>query len=299
MSSYIIEVESLSRRYANGTLALDQATLRVEEGSVYGLLGRNGSGKSTLIKMVMALLHPSSGEVRVFGKDPWSDHAGIKARIGYISEDQTLPPYLKIRDMFQFMSECYANWDVKNAEKLRKAFDLDPKKKIMHLSRGQQRQVGLICAVAHSPELLILDEPAGGLDAIARRDLLEMIIELLNKQGTTVFFSSHHLHDVERIADHVGILDRGKVLLESSLDDLRENYCRVVVPLVPGAQDKLSLHSSCVSIRQEADVSILIFSVNLTVARDIVSEHLPEGSQFQGAAMNLEDVFIALVGEWE
>lgn len=147
-----------------------------------------------------------------------------------MSEDQILPPYLTVQDMFGFFGECYRTWDATAAEQMRKRFGLDAARKLGRMSKGEKRQVGLICAVAHNPELLVLDEPAGGLDVVARREFLEIVIELLHERGATVFYSSHQLNDVERISDRVALLNNGKLEMESELDHLHENYCRVILP---------------------------------------------------------------------
>ncbi|PCJ61289.1 MAG: ABC transporter ATP-binding protein [Planctomycetota bacterium] len=294
----VLEAQDVSYKYASGTLALQNLNLSVQEGSVYGLLGRNGSGKSTLIKLFMALMHVTNGKVNVFGLDPWSDHEGIKSRIGYISEDQMLPQYLKVNEIFSFYAECYKDWDQNMAENLRNKFKLEPNKRITQLSKGQQRQVGLICAVSHHPELLILDEPGGGLDAVARRELLEMIIELLHQKGSTVMFSSHHLQDVERIADQIGILNEGKLLLETSVDDIHENYCQVILETdYPNFESILRDIPECFSIKKTGDAYTIIFSTNLDKAKVITDKYLESPTKFQGTQLNLEDAFITLVGD--
>lgn len=295
-----LEAIDVSFNYDSGALALRNLNLTVPQGSVYGLLGRNGSGKSTLIKLFMALMHAKEGKVKVFGQDPWSDHQGIKSRIGYISEDQILPSYLRIIDLFKFYSECYKNWDDNIAENLRKKFKLDSNKKLAHFSKGQQRQVGLICAVAHKPELLILDEPGGGLDAVVRRELLEMIIELLHESGSTVFFSSHYLQDVERIADRIGILKEGRILLETSLDNIHENYCKVILPAIDAnSYTAIDGCSECFYIKKTGDAHAAIFSTNLENAKIIINKYLKSPSIIQGSQLNLEEIFIALVGDVE
>lgn len=295
-----LEAIDVSFSYDSGAQALRNLSLIVPQGSVYGLLGRNGSGKSTLIKLFMALMHATEGKVKVFGLDPWSDHQGIKSRIGYISEDQILPSYLKITDLFKFYSECFKNWDENIAENLRKKFKLDSNKKLAHFSKGQQRQVGLICAVAHKPELLILDEPGGGLDAVVRRELLEMIIELLHESGSTVFFSSHYLQDVERITDRVGILKEGKILLEATLDDIHENYCKVILPAIDSnLYATIEKCSECFAIKKTGDTNTAIFSTNLENAKMIISKYLKSPNSFQVTPLNLEEIFISLVEDAE
>jgi len=293
----IIEIKSVSRRYESKVLALDNVTLSVPKGCVMGLLGRNGAGKSTLIRIIMAMIHQTSGEVSVFGKDPWKDHEGVKSRIGYMSEDQILPPYLSVCDIFSFFGECYRTWDMAAAERLREQFGLDAKRKLGQMSKGEQRQAGLICAVAHNPELLVLDEPAGGLDVVARREFLEIVIELLHERGATVFYSSHQLNDVERISDRVALLHNGKLEIEEELDHLHENHCRVMLPEdIPGGRAAIAALPGCISVIHGAGSYQAVFTTGLEQARKLTAPFLKDSAQFQAMPLNLEEIFIALVG---
>lgn len=294
----IIELKSVSRRYGSNVLALDNVTLSVPKGCVMGLLGRNGAGKSTMIRIIMAMIHQTSGEVSVFGKDPWQDHEGVKSRIGYMSEDQILPPYLTVQDVFGFFGECYRTWDMAAAEQMRKRFGLDVGRKIGRMSKGEKRQVGLICAVAHNPELLVLDEPAGGLDVVARREFLEIVIELLHERGATVFYSSHQLNDVERISDRVALLNNGKLEMEGELDHLHENYCRVVLPEnIVGGKEALAVMPDCISASPAGGGWQAVFNTGVERARELTMPLLKDPAQFQATPLNLEEIFIALVGD--
>ena len=172
----IVEFENVTRVYPKGVVALDGVTLTIPEGSIYGLIGRNGAGKTTLLRMIPALLHATEGVVRVFGKDPWEEQDEVKRDLGYLSEDDVLPGLGRIGDIIDLCAGLYPNWDGGMADNFLAHFALTRNTRIRTLSKGQKRQVGLICAVSHRPKLLVLDEPAGGLDPAARCEFLEVVI---------------------------------------------------------------------------------------------------------------------------
>src|SRR5579864_5339865 len=163
-----ISVSELTRRFGS-KMALDAVSLSVPRGSVYGLVGANGAGKTTLIKHILGLLRAESGLVRVFGRDPVADPVGVLSRIGYLSEENDLPGWMRVEELMRYVRAFYPNWDDAYAEELRQAFALDPAAKIRNLSKGQKARAGLLIALAHRPELLVLDEPSSGLDPIVRR----------------------------------------------------------------------------------------------------------------------------------
>src|SRR5450756_1435032 len=178
----------------------------------------------------MGMLFPHAGSVRVFGESPTVDPVGIKRRIGYVAEDQVLPPSSSIAELIALHRYLFPRWDGALERELLDRFALPPALRIKHLSKGQARQVALLCAVCHRPELLILDEPAGGLDPAARREFLETSIQLLNREGTAILFSSHNMTDVERIGGRVVLLDKGRVRIDRDLDRIREEICVAMIP---------------------------------------------------------------------
>jgi ABC-2 type transport system ATP-binding protein len=223
VSESVITVSQLTRRFGD-TTALDAVTLAVPRGSVYGLVGTNGAGKTTLIKHLLGLLRAQSGAVRVFGRDPVADPVGVLSRIGYLSEENDLPGWMRTAELLRYARAFYAAWDDAYAEELRQAFALDPAARINDLSRGQRARLGLLVALAYRPELLVLDEPSSGLDPVVRRDILEAIIHTIAHEGRTVLFSSHLLEEVERVADHVTMIDRGRIVLSAPMDDIRRTH---------------------------------------------------------------------------
>lgn len=224
----IIEVQRLTRQF-DRKIALNDLSLTVPRGGVFGLIGGNGAGKTTLICHILGMLKAQSGSVRVFGLDPIANPVGVLGRIGYLSEDRDLPNWMRVHELIRYTQAFYPNWDPKYAEELREAFDLDPKAKVKTLSRGQRARAGLLVALAHRPELLVLDEPSSGLDPVVRRDILGAIIRTIADEGRTVFFSSHLLDEVERVADRVAIIHEGRIMLTASMDEIKESHRRMTL----------------------------------------------------------------------
>ena len=228
MSDNVIEIEQLSRRFGAKT-ALDEATLNVPRGVVLGLMGENGAGKTTMIKHILGLYKAEGGAVRVFGHDPVADPVAVLARLGYLSEERSLPQWMRVDELMRYTKAFYPAWDDAFATELCETFDLDPRQKIRGLSRGQHVRTGLLVALAHRPELLVLDEPSSGLDPVIRRDILEAIIRTVASEGRTILFSSHLLDEVERVSDRVAMLHHGRVVLEDGLDEIKSEHKRLTL----------------------------------------------------------------------
>jgi ABC-2 type transport system ATP-binding protein len=228
MTAPVIVVDRLSRRFGP-KLALDDVSLEVPRGSVFGLVGANGAGKTTLIRHLLGLLRAESGTVRVFDKNPVADPVGVLGRIGYLSEDNDLPGWMRVDELMRYNQAFFPGWDQAFAERLGRDFDLDPAAKVKHLSRGQRSRAGLVVALAYRPDLLVLDEPSSGLDPIVRRDILGAVIKTVAEEGRTVVFSSHLLDEVERVSDHVALLNHGRLGYAGPLDDLKAGHHRLTV----------------------------------------------------------------------
>jgi ABC-2 type transport system ATP-binding protein len=191
---------------------------------VHGLVGANGAGKTTLIKHILGLLRAQSGSVRVFGLDPVADPVAVLSRIGYLSEENDLPGWMRIDELLRYTRAFYPAWDDDYAEELRHTFDLAPTAQIGKLSKGQKARAGLLVALAYRPELLVLDEPSSGLDPIVRRDILAAVLRTIADEGRTVLFSSHLLDEVEQVADHVTMIRGGHIALSAPLSSIRESH---------------------------------------------------------------------------
>jgi ABC-2 type transport system ATP-binding protein len=220
MSQPAIAVEGLSKRFGKRA-AVDGLSFEVPTGGVCGFLGRNGAGKTTAIRMLMNLTDPSAGRALLLGLDARRDHAELMARVGYVAEVPILYDWMTVRELARFTSQFYARWNTAAVDALLGRFGIDTRQKVRHLSRGTQAQLALALAMGHDPELLILDEPATGLDVLVRRDFLGSIIQLIQQEGRTVLFSSHLLHEVERVADQVVIIDNGRLVQSGSTEELK------------------------------------------------------------------------------
>jgi ABC-2 type transport system ATP-binding protein len=227
-SPNVVEIHALSRRFGR-TLALDGVNLEIPRGAVFGIVGENGAGKTTMIKHLMGLLKAQSGTVRVFGRDPVKDPVGVLSRVGYLSEDRDLPDWMTIEELLRYLRAFYPTWDDEFANRLREQFDLSPTARTKGLSQGQRARTCLLAAMAYRPELLVLDEPSTGLDPIVRRDILSAIVRTIAEEGRTVLFSSHLLDEVERLADWVAMIDRGRIVLCGPLDDIKAAHRRLTL----------------------------------------------------------------------
>jgi ABC-2 type transport system ATP-binding protein len=223
VSESVIDVSNLTRRFG-GKTALDAVSLSLPRGAVYGLVGANGAGKTTLIKHLLGLLRAESGSVCIFGRDPVADPVGVLSRIGYLSEENDLPAWMRVDELMRYTRAFYPAWDDAFAEELRQTFALDLAAKIKTLSKGQKARAGLMIALAYRPELLVLDEPSSGLDPIVRRDILGAVIRTVADEGRTVLFSSHLLEEVEQVADHVTMIRAGRIVLSAPLDAVKESH---------------------------------------------------------------------------
>ena len=223
MEDSVVSVTELTRHFGSRT-ALASVSLSLPRGAVHGLVGANGAGKTTLIKHILGLLRAERGSVRVFGLDPVAEPVAVLSRIGYLSEENDLPGWMRVDELLRYSRAFYPAWDDAYAEELRRAFALDPAAKIMTLSKGQKARAGLLIALAYRPELLVLDEPTSGLDPIVRRDILGAIIRTTADEGRTVLFSSHLLDEVEQVADHVTMINEGRVVLSGALAAVKDAH---------------------------------------------------------------------------
>jgi ABC-2 type transport system ATP-binding protein len=289
-SDYVIETDQVCRSFKD-TVALNNFSLRVPRGSIYGFLGRNGSGKTTAIKILAGLIKPTSGSVQVLGRTPFEFTPEDRQKIGYVSEKQILPANFKVGKLIAFCAQFYPQWDHDLVRRLTERFRIDPKKGIAALSQGTQRQVAFILALAQKPELLILDEPASTLDVVARREFLDEILALIRQDGPTVLISSHILSDIERVADHIGILVDGTLKVSESLDELADTIKQIRFYSFSGPQAQLSVPGAFRTVRSEKEVLITARikdeSVIAQVARDA-------GAQYEIIGLPLEDIFIEL-----
>lgn len=203
----------------------------VPRGQTFAFLGRNGAGKTTTIRMLLGLISPDAGQVRVLGLDPRRDPLEIRRRVGYVAEDQIMFGWMRVGQLLSFVAPFYPTWDSAWAKQLSDRFELPSKTRVKHLSKGQGVRVALLLALAHRPELVILDDPTLGLDPIMRKEFLRDLVTHLQGENVSVFFSSHLLYEIEPVADSVVILDHGRVVRQAATEDLRAQVKRLIGPL--------------------------------------------------------------------
>lgn len=220
-----IGFERLTHYYGT-TKALDSLTLDVPEACVFALLGRNGAGKTTAIKCLLGFLAPTRGTARILGHDAAALPAEARGRIGYVAEGQKLVPWMRVRELVAYQRASFPSFDEALCASHLKRLGLPEKRRVFQLSRGMRAQLALALALAQRPEVLVLDDPAMGLDAVVRREFLDVMIDLIADEGRTVLFSSHILTDVERVADRVAILDRGVLRVNAPLDEVKRRVRR-------------------------------------------------------------------------
>jgi len=225
----ILQSENLMKRYG-AVVAVAGLSLHVPRGSIYGFLGRNGAGKTTTIRMLMGIIKPEAGTIRIFDRERQRIGREEKQRIGYVSQEQFFYPWMTCRYIGRFVSGFYPTWEAQEYDRLLHTLDLPPDRKISALSGGMRLKLALALALAHRPELLILDEPTAGLDPLSRREFLDMIKQQAEQEQHTTFFSSHIIDEVERLADHIGIIEKGKLCFEGELSALRQSVKRVRIP---------------------------------------------------------------------
>jgi len=226
--SFVIETADLRKRY-DGVEALRGLTLAVPAGSICGFLGRTGSGKTTTIKVLLGMAAPTSGRATVFGlaADSPSASVQIRRRTGFVGDDKGLYDAMTVRGMVRYTASFYPKWSREMEEHYLRRFELPAARGIKTLSRGMRTKLAMLLALCRGADLLVLDEPTTGLDPAATEEVLQALVGHAADHGTTVFFSSHQLADVEQIADHVAIIDRGRIAVAGVLDDLRQNYRRI------------------------------------------------------------------------
>ncbi len=226
-SELAVDVVNLSRSF-RGKRALDDVCLQIPVGSIYGLVGLNGAGKTTLIRHLIGSLKAQHGSVRVLGDDPVRDPEGVLKRVGYLTEEDSLPKWMRVGDLIDFTRAIYPTWDDAYAASLCETFSLTRRTRLQSLSKGQRARAGLLVAIAHRPELLVLDEPSSGLDPIARSDILEAIIRTISEDGRTVLFSSHLLDEVDRVCDSIALMHEGRIIDSLTSEQLDVRYREIV-----------------------------------------------------------------------
>jgi ABC-2 type transport system ATP-binding protein len=227
LNSYMIETDGLSKRYGSFD-AVQSLSLRVPRQRITGFLGRNGAGKSTTIKMLLGMTHPTSGAGTILGRSIIDARANREARreVAYVGEDKQLYSYMTVEQLIRFTKSFYPDWRAETERGLLTKYQLPLDRNVKALSKGMRTKLSLLLAFSRRPRLLILDEPSEGLDPVSIEELLQTLVGAA-ADGTAVFFSSHQIAEVERVAEHVCIIDHGRLVADLSLEDMRQRYRRI------------------------------------------------------------------------
>ncbi|MFO1045128.1 MAG: ABC transporter ATP-binding protein [Planctomycetaceae bacterium] len=229
MSDNAVSVQNLRKAFGS-KVVLDNVSFEVPQGQTFALLGRNGVGKTTMIRTLLGLLPCDSGTLRVAGCDPATNPIELRRRVGYLAEDQSMYEWMTPMELCRFLEPFYPTWDTGLANQYLDRFEIPQQTRIERLSKGQTVKLGLAVALAHSPEVAILDDPALGLDPVSRKEFNRDLVEHLQAEGRTVIYSSHLLDEVEAVADVVAILDRGRIIRQGPPETLRTEIQRIVLP---------------------------------------------------------------------
>ena len=286
----MIEVKNVVKRF-DGFTALDGASLSVPTGSVYGLVGPNGAGKSTIIRHLTGIYRQDEGTVAIGGEDVW-ENAGLKARVAAIPDDWYYFLQSTVRDMMRFYKGFYPQFSMERYEKLKEVFSIDEKRVIRRLSKGMQKQVAFWLALSCMPDYLILDEPVDGLDPVMRRQVWSLVMGDVAERDTTVLVSSHNLRELEDVCDHVGIMNKGKVLLERSLAQLQDNMVKMQVVFRDGQEVPADL--PVLHVSRVGRIHTLIMRMNAQEAATRLAVYDP--MLVDAVPLTLEEIFIYELG---
>lgn len=283
----VLEAVGLRKSFG-GTVAVDGADLRVYPGEIYGFLGTNGAGKTTTIRLLMGILKPDAGSLRLFGRETQRTSLEQKQRIGYVSQEPAFYPWMTCRYLGRFVGGLYPSWDKSEFERLLDLFELPRERRAEQLSGGMRAKLALALALAPRPDLLILDEPTAGLDPLARREFMDTIVTEARTHQRTTFFSSHLIDEVERCADRIGIIQSGRMRWEGPLGVLRREVRRIA--LEPGASADLP---PAFAVWKEENVE----GHRVLTVRALLEDwdRLPDGCSLYPTQPSLEDIFIACV----
>ncbi len=265
--------------------------LTIPVGAVVGLVGTNGSGKSTLIKCLLGLLKPTRGKATLFGEDPWNLSTKSKGKLGYVPQVVQLYPWMRVEQIVAYTSAFYENWDPDWAELLLNRMDLPRNHRIGPLSTGQQQKLALVLALGHRPELLVLDEPVASLDPIARRELLGSLMELTLDNQHTVLFSTHITSDLERVATHIAILQKGKIALFDELDSVKDRVKRLRLKSTGALPKNLQIRGA-LRMQVEGDQALVaVTDLDDNLLHEIRSKF---NAEVMVEDLNLEEIFVEL-----
>lgn len=286
----VLHMREVTKTYP-GKLVLDRLELAVPAGSVVGLLGKNGAGKTTLLKCALGLIRPQVGEITVLGEPAWTLSPAAKARIGYVPQTVELYGWMDVRQMIAYTASFYPRWNHAMADRLTAKWELDLEDRVAALSVGSRQKLGILLAIGHEPDLLILDEPAASLDPAGRREFLATVLELVADGRRTVLFSTHITSDIERVADRVAILKDGRIVYHDALDTLKDQVKRLHVRAPKPLPEPVELPGL---LRQRIQGDEAMLTVRDNVAQTVRWMEAQWQASVEVQDLNLEDIFLEM-----
>lgn len=287
----ILYAKNLNKSYGR-KLVLEDFSMHLEEGKVYGLLGKNGEGKTTLVRMIMGIIPIDKGHIYYKGKEIAFDRPYYKREVGYIPEESIFFGRMTIQELLFFNSSFYPTWNMQKAKKFLVRFDLDEKFRIKNLSRGMKLKLGLIVALAAGPELLILDDPTSGMDVPTRHDFLKGIIQEIMDEGTTILFSSHLVHELEGIIDHLGILHKGRLILEENFEKVKSNAKKIHLTFDGSVPDRIDIEGMLSKQTDGSKWDLAVYPWSGEVRNSLEALH---PTKMEVESMTLEEIFVHFV----
>ena len=294
----VIETKGLTRRFRK-TVAVNGLSLEVPAGSIFALLGPNGAGKTTLIKMVMNMVRPSSGRATILGTDSLRLGPPQLERIGYVSENQELPEWMTVQELIDYCRPFYPAWDDDLCRRLIHQFNLPLARKLKTFSRGMKVKAALLSSLSYRPELMILDEPFTGLDALVRDELIRGLLEVTDRQERTIFIASHDIDEVERLADWVGVIHKGEMQMSEPAASLRARFRQCEVTLEQGQEVPEMLPETWLLRERAGQVLRFVDSrFQNGISTEGIQKILPGIKDLSVSPMSLKEIFLALARTW-
>ena len=294
----VIETRGLTRRFRK-TVAVKDLSLEVPDGSIFALLGPNGAGKTTLIKMVMNMVRPSSGKATILGTDSLRLGPPQLERIGYVSENQELPEWMTVQQLIDYCRPFYPAWDDDLCRRLIHQFNLPRARQLKTFSRGMKVKAALLSSLSYRPELMILDEPFTGLDALVRDELIGGLLEVTDQKKRTIFIASHDIDEVERLADWVGVIHKGEMQMSEPAASLRARFRQCEVTLEQGQELPEKLPETWLLTERAGQVFRFVDSgFRNGAGAESIQEIFPEIKGLTVSPMSLKEIFLALARTW-
>lgn len=286
----IISVENLIKQFGS-VRAINNLSLDIYPGQIFGLMGANGGGKSTLIRHWIGLYLPDDGKCTTFGVEAKKLGPQELARIGYVHQEGKLIDWMSVAKLIRYVAAYYPTWNKDIEARYLEEFELDPKARVGKLSPGQRQMLAVLLAIGFEPELLILDEPAAAMDPLARHKFLELLMEIIQVEGRTIIISSHILTDIEKVIDHALIMNKGKMLCDTPIDDLREQYIRLRLTSLNGAIPEKLPFENILKIEQSGSKAIVTLSDNNKSREELEGMADSIHCQMEPLPLPLEDIY--------